>query len=67
MAEETHHEMVDRKRRERMQRIDALDPAIRAIVHDYGFAVVNAHLPPPPLDDPPDIPPEFDRRQGRAA
>ncbi|MQY48209.1 hypothetical protein GAO09_19430 [Rhizobiales bacterium RZME27] len=33
--------MVQRKRAARMDRIDQLPPALRELVHDYGFTVVD--------------------------
>jgi len=39
-----HQEYVDRKRRNRMDRIDGLPADLRALVHDYGYEVVQAFL-----------------------
>lgn len=33
---------IDDKRRARMDRIDALPPEVRQVVHEYGVTVVNA-------------------------
>lgn len=37
-------DIVDQKRRARMDKIDQMPPAIRALVHDYGLGVVQAFL-----------------------
>lgn len=34
-------QMVHRKRIARMERIDAMSPELRELVHEYGFNVVN--------------------------
>lgn len=34
---------IDEKRRKRMERVDQFDPAIRALVHEYGLCVVQAY------------------------
>lgn len=36
-----HEEFVGRKRGARMAKIDALPPDIRALVHEYGYSVVE--------------------------
>lgn len=41
---EEHERFVTAKRKNRMDRIDNLAPEIRALVHEYGFNVVNAFL-----------------------
>jgi hypothetical protein len=38
----SHQEMVDVKRAKRMASIDDYDPAIRALIHDYGYTVVKS-------------------------
>jgi len=37
-------EMIDRKRTARMDAIDGMPPAIRELVHEYGFNVVKAFM-----------------------
>lgn len=37
-------EFVDVKRAKRMAEIDRFDPAIRSLIHDYGYTVVKAIL-----------------------
>ena len=32
---------VDRKRRERMAKVDQLEPEMRELVHQYGFNIVD--------------------------
>ena len=34
-------EVIDIKRARRMAKIDAFDPAIRSLINDYGYHVVN--------------------------
>jgi len=34
-------EWIDKKRAHRMARVDALSPELRALVHEYGFSVVD--------------------------
>ena len=36
--------IVDKRRRDRMSKIDGLPPDMRALVHEYGFNVVQAFL-----------------------
>lgn len=36
--------MVERKRRNRMARIDAMSPELRALVHEYGLNIVDVFL-----------------------
>lgn len=38
----TLEDMADLKRRNRMAAFDAYDPAIRALIHEYGMNVVKA-------------------------
>lgn len=40
----THADWVDRQRRARMQRIDELPAEVRALVHEYGFRIVDNFL-----------------------
>lgn len=40
----THERYLASKRRVRMEKIDALAPDIRELVHEYGWSVVNACL-----------------------
>jgi hypothetical protein len=35
-------QLVDLKRRKRMDAVDAYSPAIRALIHEYGLTVVKA-------------------------
>jgi hypothetical protein len=44
MEREDHQQSVDSKRRARMGKIDRLTPEMRALVHEYGFAVVNTMM-----------------------
>lgn len=37
-------ERLDRRRQDRMKRVDALSPDVRELVHEYGFTVVDAFL-----------------------
>jgi len=37
----SHQEMVDKKRKNRMDKIDAFDPATRSLIHEYGMPVVE--------------------------
>jgi hypothetical protein len=39
-----YQRIVDRKRRERMDKIDAMPEDIRELVHEYGSTVVNAFM-----------------------
>lgn len=41
MKAEPFNAMIDRKRADRMRRIDNLSPELRALIHAYGFAVVD--------------------------
>lgn len=43
-SDEDHDAYVDRKRRLRMAAIDKLAPDLRALVHEYGYSVVDAFL-----------------------
>lgn len=36
-----HQDFVDRKRRQRMEQIDALPSDLRELVHKYGYTVVR--------------------------
>mgnify|MGYP007100071970 CR=1 FL=1 len=42
--EETHMAWVQNKRIARMSKIDELPQGVRALVHEYGYNVVNAFL-----------------------
>lgn len=42
--EAEHQSFVDGKRQRRMAVIDDLSPDVRALVHEYGWNVVNAFL-----------------------
>lgn len=41
MSEGSFQEVVDRKRRQRMDAIDRLDPEHRKLVHVYGYHIVK--------------------------
>lgn len=38
----TREQMVDTKRERRMSRVDAFDPEVRKLVHEYGLTIVDA-------------------------
>ncbi len=42
--EEQFREIVDNRRRVRMERVDAMSPALRACVNEYGLCLVEAFL-----------------------
>lgn len=35
---------VERRRKKRMEKVDALSPELRALVHEYGFHIVNQFM-----------------------
>ncbi|TIV50833.1 MAG: hypothetical protein E5V86_29800, partial [Mesorhizobium sp.] len=35
---------VERRRKKRMAKIDALSPELRALVHEYGYHIVNQFM-----------------------
>ena len=41
---EEHEQFVQAKRRARMERVDQFDPETRALIHQYGFNVVNSFV-----------------------
>ncbi len=40
-SEDEHQEFVGQKRAKRMARVDAFDPPIRQLIHEYGLPVVQ--------------------------
>lgn len=35
---------VERRRKKRMAKVDAMSPELRALVHEYGFHIVNQFM-----------------------
>ena len=44
LPQEEFDAVIDGRRKARMDRIDALTPGQRHLVHEYGFTVVNAFM-----------------------
>ena len=44
MDDEAFRQIVEKRRASRMQTIDNMSPALRSLVHDYGFHVVDSFM-----------------------